>query len=347
MEDQQIVSGVDEILRLAEKIPLIDVRTPSEFFKGHIPGAINIPLFSDEERAVVGTIYKQEGEREAVLKGLSFVGPKMTHLLERGIELAGDNKKLCVYCWRGGRRSASMAWLFSQGNIECSLLAGGYKNYRTRVFEEFEKLRNIIVVGGMTGSGKTEILKEIALMGEQVVDLEGLANHRGSAFGAIGMPPQPSSEHFANLLFDKFRSLDPERRIFIEDESLNIGSVFVPENFYSFLRKAPVIAVMCDIDTRLPRLLNEYGKMPHDQLEDSINRIRKRLGGMEADEAVGAVRENNMQQAIRIVLNYYDKTYKYGLSKRDQSMITEIETDSGNARVNALKVKSEADNMVL
>lgn len=338
---------MDEFLRLTENIPLIDVRTPSEFLKGHIAGAINIPLFSDEERSVVGTIYKKEGEIEAVLKGLSFVGPKMTHLLERGITLAGENKKLCVYCWRGGRRSASMAWLFSQGNIECSLLSGGYKNYRTCAFEELGKDRNIIVVGGMTGSGKTEILKEIALMGEQVVDLEGLANHRGSAFGAIGMPPQPTSEHFANLLFDKLRSLDPEKRTFVEDESLNIGSVFVPEIFYSLIREAPVIAVMCDINTRLPRLLNEYGKMPHDQLEDSINRIRKRLGGMQADEALGAVRVNNMREAIRIVLNYYDKTYKYGLAKREQSRVTQLETDSGDAGVNALKVIAEADLMAL
>jgi tRNA 2-selenouridine synthase len=191
LEDQQRVRVVDEFLRLTEKIPFVDVRTPSEFSKGHIPGAINIPLFSDEERSVVGTVYKREGEREAVLKGLSFVGPKMTAMLDRGIDLAGNKRQLGVYCWRGGRRSASMAWLFSQGDIKCSLLAGGYKNYRTHVLDEFGKERNIIIVGGMTGSGKTEILKEIDLMGEQVIDLEGIANHRGSAFGAIGRPPQP------------------------------------------------------------------------------------------------------------------------------------------------------------
>lgn len=214
MNNQTSVIGVREFLSQAEKYPVIDVRTPSEFSGGHIRGAINIPLFSDEERAIVGTVYKKEGEEEAILKGLDFVGPKMSDLLKQGVEAAGRGKKLLIHCWRGGRRSASMAWLFSQGGIDCRLLEGGYKSYRTYVFEILGQKRNIIVVGGMTGSGKTEILKEIAIMGEQVIDLEGLANHRGSAFGAIGMPPQPTTEHFANILFDEIRTLDAKKKTF-------------------------------------------------------------------------------------------------------------------------------------
>jgi len=338
------VIGVEDFLSAAEKYPVIDVRTPSEFIAGHIPGALNVPLFSDKERSVVGTIYKQEGEEAAVIKGLDFVGPKMSDLLKQGVKAAGADKKLLVHCWRGGRRSASMAWLFSQADIECLLLEGGYKNYRNYVFEVLGQERNIIVVGGMTGSGKTEILKEIALRGEQVIDLEGLANHRGSAFGAIGMPPQPSTEYFANILFEQIRKLDTEKRLFLEDESLNIGSVFMPDIFYRKIREARVIAVMCDIDTRLPRLLEEYGKMPPSLLEDSINRIRKRLGGKEADEALKSVRENNMEKAIRIVLRYYDKTYNYGLDKRERDMVIQIETRSGDAGENASKVLDVADS---
>ncbi len=343
MDNQQRVIGVREFLSEAGKNPVIDVRTPSEFSKGHIPGAVNIPLFSDEERSIVGTIYNKEGEREAVLKGLSIVGPKMKDLLVKGIETAGENKKLLVHCWRGGRRSASMAWLFSQGDLECSLLEGGYKSYRAYLSEFLGQERNIIVVGGMTGSGKTEILYEIANTGEQVIDLEGLANHRGSAFGAIGMPPQPSTEHFANLLFDELRKQDPDKRLFLEDESLNIGSVFMPDVFYQRIREAHVIAVVCDVDIRLPRLLDEYGEMPPDLLEESINRIRKRLGGKEADEALDAVRDKNMDRAIRIVLRYYDKTYNYGLDRREQDMVTRIESLSANAGENALKVLKAAD----
>lgn len=345
MKNQAKAIGVKEFLSLAENYLIVDVRTPAEFAHGHIPGAVNIPLFTDDERARVGRIYKKKGETEAVLEGLDFVGPKMKLLLKLGMDAAGNKKKLLVYCWRGGRRSASMAWLFSQGGIECLLLEGGYKSYRSFVFEHIAKKRNIIIVGGMTGSGKTEILKHIALEGEQVIDLEGLANHRGSAFGAIGMPEQPSTEHFANLLFDELRKMDKRQRLYLEDESLNIGSVFMPEDFYQRIREARVIAVMCDVKTRMPRLLGEYGKMPATLLEDSINRIRKRLGGKEADEALQSVREGNMARAIEIVLYYYDKAYTFGLGKRDQNQVIHIESDSGDAAVNAALVIKTAETL--
>jgi len=344
LENQTKVTGVEEFLWQAEEFTVVDVRTPAEYSDGHIPGAVNIPLFSDEERARVGTIYKREGETKAVLKGLEFVGPKMSKLLNLGLETTGSKKRLLVYCWRGGRRSASMAWLFSQGDIDCLRLEGGYKKYRSFVSELLGKERNIIVVGGMTGSGKTEILKNIAIRGEQVIDLEGLAKHRGSAFGAIGMPPQPSSEQFANILFDEVRKLDLSGRIFLEDESLNIGSVFMPENFYQRIREARVIAVMCDVQTRMPRLLEEYGKMPQTLLEDSISRIRKRLGGKEADEALQSVRDGNMQRAIEIVLFYYDKSYTFGLGKRNQELVVPLKSGSGDASVNAALVLDVADS---
>lgn len=199
----------------------------------------------------------------------------------------------------------------------------------------------------MTGSGKTDVLKEIAKKNEQVIDLEGLANHRGSAFGAIGMPPQPTTEQFSNLLFNEIVALDPEKRIFLEDESLNIGSVFMPEVFYKKIRESRVLALMCDVKTRIPRLLEEYGSMPGEMLENSINRIRKRLGGKDADEALKSILDGNMEKAIEIVLSYYDKSYTYGLGKRDQSLVINIETDSGDASVNAAKILNMADKMGL
>jgi tRNA 2-selenouridine synthase len=345
LENQNKVIGVEEFLSLAEDITIADVRSPSEFAKGHIPGAVNIALFSDRERARVGTVYKQKGEEEAVLTGLDFVGSKMSDLLKKGKTVAANRGELLLYCWRGGRRSASMAWLFSQGSISCKVLEGGYKNYRSYVMNFLGREREIIVVGGMTGSGKTEILKEIAARGEQVIDLEGLARHRGSAFGAIGMPAQPTTEYFANTLFDEIRKLDDSRRLFIEDESLNIGSVFMPEAFYERIRDARVIAIMCSIETRMPRLLEEYGRMPKKELEDSLSRIRKRLGGKEADEAIESVRKGEMKRAVEIVLNYYDKTYAFGLGKRDPSKVVRIKSESNDAGENAELLIRAADKL--
>ena len=338
MENKVRTVDIHEFLLLSEEIPVVDVRTPAEHSKGSIPGSINIPLFSNIQREDVGTVYKKSGNREAVLRGLDHVGPSMSGFLKQGIELAGEKGKLLVHCWRGGMRSASMAWLFSLGGIDCYLLEGGYKAYRRHVLDSIRQLKNVIVLGGLTGSGKTDTLKVLAGRGEQVIDLEGLANHRGSAFGAIGMPAQPGSEHFANMLYGEIAKLDQDRRVFLEDESQNIGSVFMPEELYKIIRNSKVIALMCDAGNRLPRLMKEYGIMPEEKLVDSISRIRKRLGGQNADEAIRAVQTGHVEDAIKIVLAYYDKTYLYGLGKREKSMVFELEIDSRNENLVADKV---------
>ncbi|MDZ7738192.1 MAG: tRNA 2-selenouridine(34) synthase MnmH [Bacteroidales bacterium] len=272
-------TGPREFLELAESIPLVDVRSPSEFHKGHIPNAFNIPLFSDQERAVVGTVYKKENQLSAIMKGLDIVGPKMSGLLQKGIKKAGKGKKLLVHCWRGGSRSESMAWLFGNAGIDCVLLEGGYKAYRNYILDQLASPRKMIILGGLTGSGKTDILAELSEMGEQVVDLEGLACHKGSAFGALGQEPQPGSEHFANLLYDVLRKQDPGKRVFVEDESHNIGTVSIPDGFFRLMREAAVIALMPDIRMRMPRLKEEYGVFSASQLTDAVLRISKKLGG--------------------------------------------------------------------
>ncbi len=334
-------------MALSVKYPIVDVRTPAEHEKGAIPGSVNIPIFDNQQRAEVGTIYKQRGQLDAIYRGLDFVGPVMADVLRKGLEVAGAQKELLVHCWRGGMRSASMVWLFSLAGIKCSLLEGGYKAYRAYILERLASAGNVVVLGGLTGSGKTEILKALSEIGEQVIDLEGLANHRGSAFGAIGMPPQPTSEQFANILFREFSELDPERRIFVEDESLNIGSVFMPGEFYSVIRNSRVIAIMCDSENRMPRLLEEYGRMPTEQLKNSIGRIRKRLGGENTDNALSAIENDNMQEAIKIVLAYYDKSYSFGLSKRDPESVTKINVDSRKVKETAKSVIEQADKLKL
>ena len=221
-----------QFLTLAETIPVIDVRSPAEFEKGHIPGAFNIPLFNNEERAIVGTLYKQKGKNEAVLAGLDIVGPKMSSLVSEARKISVNNEVL-VHCWRGGMRSGSFCWLLNTVGIKASTLKKGYKAYRNHVLQSFEKPFQIIILGGETGSGKTEILKYIREEGEQVIDLEGIAHHKGSSFGAIGQEPQPRPEQFENDLALQWNKLDPSKRIWLEDESKNIGRVFITDSLWN------------------------------------------------------------------------------------------------------------------
>ncbi|RPI68717.1 MAG: tRNA 2-selenouridine(34) synthase MnmH, partial [Ignavibacteriae bacterium] len=171
---------------------LIDVRSPGEYDHGHIPGAVNIPLFTDHERAVVGTSYKQDSPEAAMDVALKIVGPKLYGYVEQ-VRLSTDDKRLTLYCWRGGMRSSSMAWLFRTVGYDVDVLPGGYKAYRRRVHEVLEYPWNFAVIGGRTGSGKTKVLKILHDAGEQVLDLEAIAHHKGSAFGALNQPPQPTT----------------------------------------------------------------------------------------------------------------------------------------------------------
>lgn len=324
--------------------PVIDVRSPGEFSYGHIPGAVNIPLFDDNQRAEVGTIYKAEGSLKAVVRGIDLAAPEMSAKLTRAVSLSA-NGPLRLYCWRGGMRSEAMAWLFSLGEINCILLRGGYKAYRNHILDDLGRERRYIILGGLTGSGKTQILKNLLSSGEQVTDLEGLASHRGSAFGALGQAPQPSSEHFANMLFDDLTVKRQEDQIWLEDESRNIGTVFMPDNFYNRMQAAPVIALMMSIDTRLPRLLQEYASFPAEQIISSVMKISKRLGGDKTRLALDAVRSGDFTAAIRITLEYYDKSYNYGLSKRASGQVIYIHTDTDDISVNTAKVREAAASL--
>lgn len=330
-------TDVEAFLKHAESTPVIDVRSPSEFSAGHIPGAVNISLFDDSERAIVGIKYKKEGRNEAILKGIELSGPSMHLKLQSALKIAGDNKIL-VHCWRGGMRSEAMAWLFSLAGIETTLLEGGYKSYRHFVLSALAEKRKVIVLGGMTGSSKTQILRRLALLNSQVVDLEALANHKGSAFGALGQQPQPSSEHFSNILFDKWRHIDAADPVWLEDESRNIGTVFMPDSFYDNIQSSRTVILMMSLEKRLPRLIEEYSTYPREHLKDSVLRISKRLGGDNTKDALAAIDTGDFAKAIEITLKYYDKAYIYGISKKHSGKIIYIETDTDDIEINAEKV---------
>lgn len=235
-------------------------------------------------------------------------------------------------------RSDSMAWLFETGDLRPTLLEGGYKSYRNHILDQLAIRRKTLVLGGMTGSGKTDILQILEQRGEQMVDLEMIASHRGSAFGSLGQGNQPSTEHFANLLFDRWRDLDFGRTIWLEDESRNIGSVFLPELFWNNMQSSPVLAIMSSISTRLPRLVRDYSLFPPDELIASVKRISKRLGGDRTADAVKAIETADFAKAAEITLTYYDKAYLYSLHRRDKELIHTLQSETGDAEQNAAMV---------
>ena len=336
--------GIVKFLELSEKYQVVDVRSPSEFTAGHIPGSVNIPLFDDSEREAVGIRYTREGRNKAILRGIELTGPAMHLKLKEAIKVA-QKEMLLLYCWRGGMRSEAMAWLFSLGDIPVEVLEGGYKSYRHHILAALSETRKTIVLGGMTGSSKTLILKRLKELNHQVIDLEGLANHKGSAFGALGQPPQPSSEHFANLLFNEWKNLANDLPVWMEDESRNIGTVFMPDLFYENLNDSPVIVLLMDVRTRMPRLVEEYSAYPTDMIRESIMRISRRLGGDHTKEALSAVDTGNFEKAIEIALKYYDKAYMFGINRKRSGNIIYIETDTDNIDINTRKVLEAADKI--
>lgn len=297
--------------------PVIDVRSPAEFDSGHIPGAVNIPLFSNEERAEIGILYKQQGQETAILRGLEIIGPKMADFVRLAKTLPFRDQ-LLVHCWRGGMRSGSFGWLLNTAGLPAAILEGGYKSYRNHLLNFFTRPFQLLVLTGYTGSGKTELLQAMKAKGEQVIDLEGLASHKGSVFGGMGQISQPSSEQFQNELFLQMAQMDPARPIWLEDESISLGNVFIPLPLWHHLRKAPLIHIQLSKGARVQRLVNEYGQFEPQMLQEAIVKISKRLGGQHAKRALEALQENRLDEVAVILLTYYDKAYEQGIEKRKE-----------------------------
>ena len=303
---------------LREQLPLVDARSEGEFAQSHIPGAINIPILNNAERIQVGTLYKQAGPEKATLKGFELVGPRF-HLIQREALRKFANKKVMLYCWRGGMRSQILSWLLTQVGFEVYRLAGGYKTYRTFTFNEVRKSYPLLVLGGKTGAAKTVLLQKLKERGEQVVDLEGLANHKGSSFGAIGLPAQPTVEQFENLLAEQLRNIHPDQVIWVENESRRIGRIILPDSFYLQLTQSPRIEVEKTDTERIAHIAREYAGLDQVELSEAVLRLQKRLGGDRTKQAVEAIQANQPEIWIPILLQYYDKTYSYDLDRHEVS----------------------------
>ncbi|WP_207491905.1 tRNA 2-selenouridine(34) synthase MnmH [Aridibaculum aurantiacum] len=323
---------VERLLELRNELPVLDVRSPGEYKHAHIPGAVSLPLFTDEERKVIGTCYKQESREKAIKIGLNYFGPNMVAMVEQAEAISsqyGDTKNLLVHCWRGGMRSSAVAWLLNLYGFEIYLLEGGYKRFRNWVIQQYEKPYRLNVLGGYTGSGKTYVLQQMDRAGKAVLDLESLACHKGSAFGAINMPAQPSQEMFENLLSVELQKLEQhagEDGIWVEDESQRIGSVNIPMSFWTQLRISPIYFLDIPFEERLKHIVSGYGSGQKEQLVNAIIRIQKRLGGLETKTAIGFLLEDNFIESFRVLLSYYDKQYNKGLHNREnlESLVDKI-----------------------
>lgn len=326
--------NIHDFLSITSNLPVVDVRTPLEYDHAHIPGAFNLPIFSNEERVKVGTTYKQQGREAAILLGFDLTGPKWSGFIRTALEIAPD-KKIGVHCWRGGMRSGAMAWALNLYGFDVYLLEGGYKKFRNWALSKFTEQYNIVILGGMTGSGKTNVLKELKERGQQIIDLEGIADHQGSSYGSMGKMTQPSQEYFENILATELAASDTSRPLWLEDESLTIGKRFIPNGLWHQMREAPVMKMVVPVEERINFLANEYGTLDKDFLVESTERIGKRLGPVQTRDAVDAIRENRMTDFVKEVLVYYDKSYGAGQNKRTSGSIHTIECTNTNARENA------------
>ena len=358
---------IDNFLKLSREHPVLDVRSPGEFNHAHIPGAYSVPLFTDEQRAIIGTAYLKESRQVAVNHGLNYFSERMKIIPEEIENIIADWKLkdvtssfspsgaggLLIHCWRGGMRSDAVAWLMNLYGYKIYLLKGGYKAFRRWALSQFEKDYSLKVLGGFTGSGKTDVLKELKQKGKTVIDLEALANHKGSAFGALGEKPQPSHEMFENLLAmdllkinnsnnnsEAHTKYNPE--IWIEDESVHIGTVGIPKIFWQQMRSSPLFFLDIPFDERVNFISNTYGSFDKNELIDCILKIQKRLGGLNTQNAIHFLSENNLIETFSILLKYYDKMYEKSLNNRENihSLLNKVTCNKvGNMNAEKLMIQ--------
>lgn len=298
---------------------IFDVRSPGEFAQGHITGAHNLPLFSDEERTLIGTIYKKIGRKEAVLQGMTLAAPKFSYFIENVENILKEHSPdsfAKIHCWRGGMRSSSLAMFLEMAGFKCITLNGGYKTFRRWALKILEGPFKLNVLGGMTGCGKTAILQTMGHLGAQVLDLEDIANHRGSSFGKLGLVnSQPSNEQFENAIAFKISSLDPAKDIWVENESRLIGNCKIPDSLYLAMKSSPLFVIERPLEERLNQIQEMYWDEDTQKLIEGANRLAKKLGGLKTKDIIRAIEARDLHSATLGILEYYDRTYQHEVLK--------------------------------
>lgn len=321
---------IHEWLLHVKTIPILDTRSEVEYAHAHVPNAVSFPLLTNEERTIVGTLYKQQGNEAAVVKGYELVGPKFHQFVLHAKKIA-PNKEVGLYCWRGGLRSNIMAFVLHTAGFKVYLLKGGYKQYRGWAAQQFTIPKHLRVIGGKTGSGKTQILELLSAKGHQVLPLEQIANHRGSAFGSLGMPAQPSVEQFENELALLWSQFETNKPVFVENESRTIGHVVIPEQLFNQMRQAPTLAIELPIELRVHHIVKLYEPFGKERLKEATHKLAKRLGNLRLRQAIQLLEENNYTEWATLLLEYYDKTYEYGNSIRKEGTVKQLYFETWNS----------------
>ena len=309
--------GVEEALNSPGV--LVDVRSEGEFAEGTIPGAVNICILNDQERAQVGTEYKQTGPGAAKRLGLDLVSPRLAGMVNQYDRLAQKNRKMVLFCWRGGMRSQFTAQLLDMMGFDVYRLEGGYKAYRRYINEYFSGAlpHRAVVISGLTGVGKTIVLNKLAQKGLPVLDLEGLAVHRGSVFGKVGLPPSPPQKLFEGLVFNHLKKAEPSGVFLVECESRRLGRLMVPAPVMEAMKKGYKVLLYAPLEVRVRRSLEEYtrGYDPKenvDQLLEAVGALARYLGQRKVGLLSGLITGGRLEEAVEILLvDYYDPLYKY------------------------------------
>ncbi|WP_456456822.1 tRNA 2-selenouridine(34) synthase MnmH [Thermovibrio sp.] len=301
----------------------VDVRTKEEFEEFRIPGAYNVPLFTKEEKEKVSRVYYEKGEKEAKLFALELVGWKLHRIVREIKEIKEKEKKVAIYCWRGGLRSLAVATICNLTGVSVFRLKGGYREFRKYILSRIEELlkdKELIVVYGATGVGKTRMLRELKEEGLPIIDLEGLAGHRGSVFGGIGLK-QPSQKMFDSLIWQELERLKESKLIVVEGESKKIGNLFIPEALWKKMQEGKKVVVELPLKERVKISMEDYGveKFPKEVYLKALKRIEKTLGPEKYKEIKELIEKENYEKAVKeLMVNYYDKLYKRSTPKAEK-----------------------------
>ncbi len=336
---EELTVSLEKALALRDQgALLVDTRTPAEFAEGSIPGAVNVPIFTDAERVEVGTLYKCQGRQAARRLGVRLVSPKIPELIEQ-VEVAwgaAGRVPIVVFCWRGGMRSKALTSFLQLAGLPARQLIGGHKAFRALVrdFLERGEWGRLLVLRGLTGVGKTRLLLELAAEGSPVLDLEGLAGHRGSAFGGLGLAPQPTQKQFEALLWDALRRIPPEGYALAEGESRHIGRLILPLKVYEALQKETSLWVEASLDYRARVILEDYPA--RDALRDAfippIKALRQRLGGEVVERFLGLLAAGEWEALAReLMLRYYDPLYSH--TQPERRVVIAIDGPEGPAQL--------------
>lgn len=323
---------VDEFLNHKEIYIPVDVRSPGEFQDSHIPNAINVPIFSDTERAEIGTIYKQEGQKAAKWRAMELVSPKLPQLLSDIKEIEERGKKPLLYCWRGGMRSQSIAHFAMMSGLHIQRLDGGFRSFREYVVEHIPTIipEQAIVIYGLTGTGKTDILHALKEKGYPVLDLEGYANHKGSVFGAVSGQTPHNQKMFDALLYEDLQKMKGSKYFFMEGESKRIGHAVQPPELYEKKNKGIHIRVDSTLETRVERIYAQYVEETdafHERVQDALSRIMKRIKQVDIQQQLlQLLEERDYKEMIRLLMvYYYDPRYD---NKINESLHTVLHVES-------------------